>query len=88
MRNGNWLKNQGYCPEYTIQIYFQATANLKAINQVEGIPKPWRLTYCYGRALQASALKAWNGDDANAKQVHEAFGKMALANSKASMGES
>lgn len=27
--------------------------------------KPWALTFSYGRALQASVLKAWGGKDAN-----------------------
>jgi len=33
---------------------------LNAINQYPG-KKPWALTFSYGRALQASALKAWGG---------------------------
>merc|ERR1711983_620969 len=65
----------------------QATLNLNAINKFEGAAKPWRLTYCYGRALQGSALAAWNGDDANFKKVHEAFTKAAANNSRASMGQ-
>ena len=28
-------------------------------------PHPWQLSFSYGRALQAPALKAWKGDDAN-----------------------
>ena len=66
---------------------FQATLNLNAINKFEGAAKPWRLTFCYGRALQGSALAAWNGNDANVKELHSAFAKMADNNSKASMGE-
>ena len=34
--------------------------HLSAINQVEG-PKPWKLSYSYGRALQDEALNAWRG---------------------------
>jgi len=38
----------------------QATANLNAMN-ARG-PHPWELSFSYGRALQAPALKAWGGD--------------------------
>lgn len=38
------------------QSELDATANLNAINAVPG-PKPWALTFSYGRALQASVLK-------------------------------
>ena len=41
----------------------EATANLDAINK-KG-PHPWQFSFSYGRALQAPALKAWKGDDAN-----------------------
>ena len=35
----------------------EATENLNAINKIEGTP--WNLSFSYGRALQASALQAW-----------------------------
>jgi fructose-bisphosphate aldolase class I len=38
----------------------QATANLNAMN-AQG-PHPWELSFSYGRALQAPALKAWGGE--------------------------
>ena len=34
--------------------------NLDAINKYP-VPKPWALTFSYGRALQASVLRAWAG---------------------------
>ena len=37
----------------------QASLNLNAMNALQGIPKPWALTFSYGRALQSSVLKAW-----------------------------
>jgi len=37
----------------------EASLNLNAMNKLQGIPRPWRLTFSYGRALQASVLKAW-----------------------------
>ena len=41
-----------------------ATINLNAINVCPG-PKPWALTFSFGRALQASVLKIWQGEDKN-----------------------
>lgn len=35
--------------------------------------RPWALTFSYGRALQASALKAWGGKPENVKASQEAF---------------
>jgi fructose-bisphosphate aldolase class I len=37
----------------------EATAHLSAMNAMG--PLPWKLTFSYGRALQAPALKAWGG---------------------------
>lgn len=41
----------------------EATVNLSAMNQVP--QRPWALTFSYGRALQASVLKAWGGKKEN-----------------------
>ena len=38
---------------------------------------PWQLSFSYGRALQASALKAWGGKSENVKAGQEAFLKQA-----------
>jgi fructose-bisphosphate aldolase, class I len=38
-----------------------ATAHLNAMNAEA--PHPWQLSFSYGRALQAPALKAWAGKD-------------------------
>jgi len=38
---------------------------------------PWQLSFSYGRALQASALKAWGGKSENVKVGQEAFLKQA-----------
>src|SRR6516225_3737943 len=40
----------------------QATAHLNAINQLPG-PKPWKISFSYGRALQDPALEAWHGKE-------------------------
>jgi fructose-bisphosphate aldolase, class I len=39
-----------------------ATAHLNAINRLLG-PKPWKVSFSYGRALQDPALDAWQGRD-------------------------
>ncbi|XP_054166796.1 fructose-bisphosphate aldolase-like isoform X2 [Oppia nitens] len=64
----------------------EASVNLNAINQFEG-KKPWALTFSYGRALQASALKAWGGKKENLKAGEQEFLKRAKANSEASLGK-
>jgi len=61
-----------------------ATENLNAINQCTGVAKPWRLSFSFGRALQASALKAWNGTDVAAGQAE--LLKRAEANGQAALG--
>ena len=64
-----------------------ATAHLNAMNKLFGEKCPWNLTYSYGRALQAPALKAWNGDNKNISIAQDAFYKRAKFNSLATKGE-
>ncbi|EMP29911.1 Fructose-bisphosphate aldolase B [Chelonia mydas] len=64
----------------------EASLNLSAINQCS-LPKPWKLTFSYGRALQASALAAWAGKPENKKATQEAFCKRAQINGLASKGQ-
>ncbi|TRZ06266.1 hypothetical protein HGM15179_020841 [Zosterops borbonicus] len=64
----------------------EASLNLNAINRCP-LPRPWALTFSYGRALQASALKAWAGKKDNTKAAQEEFVKRALANSLACQGK-
>lgn len=64
----------------------EASVNLNAINAYEG-RKPWRLTFSYGRALQASVLKAWGGKPESIKAGQEELLKRAKANSLASMAK-
>jgi fructose-bisphosphate aldolase class I len=45
----------------------EASVYLNAINQLDGVPKPWRLSFSFGRALQKSCLKAWGGKAENVK---------------------
>ena len=62
-----------------------ATAHLNVMNQIKGTP--WNLTFSYGRALQAPALKAWSGKDENISSAQDAFMKRAKFNSLATKGE-
>ncbi len=54
----------------------EASMNLNSIN-ICPLPKPWALTFSYGRALQASALNAWRGELSNEKAATEEFIKRA-----------
>src|SRR5919109_158728 len=62
-----------------------ATAHLNAMN-ARG-PHPWELSFSYGRALQAPALKAWGGDEANVQAAQEAYAHRAKMNGLARSGE-
>ncbi len=61
-----------------------ATAHLNAMNQLGDLP--WQLSFSYGRALQAPALKAWKGDTANVDAGRDAFLHRAKLNSAARSG--
>jgi fructose-bisphosphate aldolase class I len=63
-----------------------ATAHLNAINRLSG-PKPWKISFSYGRALQDSAMAAWQGRDENLKAGQQAFYRRARCNSAATRGE-
>ena len=62
-----------------------ATAHLNAINRLPG-PKPWKISFSYGRALQDAALEAWHGRDDNVKAAQEALAHRARCNGAASLG--
>ncbi|KAG7462043.1 hypothetical protein MATL_G00198280 [Megalops atlanticus] len=64
----------------------EASLNLNAINQTP-LHRPWKLTFSYGRALQASALAAWQGKPGNKQAGQEAFVIRAKINGLASKGE-
>jgi fructose-bisphosphate aldolase class I len=63
----------------------QATENLAAINQLPG-PKPWTLSFSYGRALQDEALAAWQGKSENVSKGQSAFHHRALCDRAAVLG--
>lgn len=62
-----------------------ATAHLDAMNKIGGFP--WKLSFSYGRALQAPALKAWGGKPENAFISQDALSHRAKMNKFASLGE-
>ncbi|KAI5696035.1 hypothetical protein M8J75_007161 [Diaphorina citri] len=64
----------------------EASVNLDAINKYSG-KKPWALTFSYGRALQASVLRAWNGKPENVKAAQDELLKRAKANALACQGK-
>jgi fructose-bisphosphate aldolase class I len=61
-----------------------ATAHLNAMNAMG--PHPWELSFSYGRALQAPALKAWGGDPANVAAGQAAYLHRAKMNGLARSG--
>jgi fructose-bisphosphate aldolase, class I len=61
-----------------------ATAHLNAMNAMG--PHPWKLSFSYGRALQAPALKAWQGETANVEAAQQAFYRRAKFNGAAVQG--
>jgi fructose-bisphosphate aldolase class I len=62
----------------------QATENLSLMNQSGRLP--WRLTFSYGRALQAAAMKTWAGKEANVRAAQKAFLHRVRMNSLAASG--
>ncbi len=62
-----------------------ATANLDAMVRCGGA-KPWALTFSYGRALQASALKAWAGQPGNVAAAQAVLTRRCVANGNAALG--
>src|SRR3954465_15925171 len=63
----------------------EATAHLNAMNRIGGLP--WKLTFSYGRALQAAPQKAWSGYAENIAAGQRAFTHRARMNALASKGE-
>jgi fructose-bisphosphate aldolase class I len=50
-------------------------------------PKPWKISFSYGRALQDAAMAAWRGQDENRTAGQRAFYHRARCNSAATPGE-
>ena len=62
----------------------EATAHLDAMNRIGGFP--WKMTFSYGRALQAAPQKAWGGHAAHVPAAQTAFTHRAQMNGLASRG--
>lgn len=62
-----------------------ATAHLDAMNRTG--PHPWSLSFSYGRALQAAAIKTWAGKPENWKAGQAAFAHRARLNGAAQLGK-
>ena len=63
----------------------EATAHLDAMNKIGGFP--WKMTFSYGRALQAAPQKAWSGNRENTAAAQAAFTHRARMNGLASLGQ-
>lgn len=64
-----------------------ATAHLNAMNADYAPLLPWKLSFSYGRALQAAPLKAWGGKAENVPAAQKAFAHRAKMNGLAQLGE-
>ena len=62
----------------------EATSRLNAMNALG--QHPWKLSFSYGRALQAAALKAWGGKEENVEAAQRAYYHRAKMNSAAQTG--
>ncbi|MBZ0146062.1 MAG: fructose-bisphosphate aldolase class I [Pseudorhodoplanes sp.] len=62
-----------------------ATAHLDAMNKIGNMP--WKLTFSYGRALQAAPQKAWSGKSENVAAAQRALTHRAMMNGLASLGQ-
>eukprot|EP00116_Pleurobrachia_bachei_P012920 sb/3473182/ len=63
-----------------ISVFFQLT-------HFSSARKPWALSFSYGRALQASVLKAWQGKPENVSAAQNELRKRAYANHMACLGK-
>jgi len=63
-----------------------ATAHLNAINRLP-TPKPWKISFSFGRALQDPALEAWHGKDENLAAGQRALYQRANSNAAATLGK-
>jgi fructose-bisphosphate aldolase class I len=68
------------------QDHVLATEHLNAINALPE-PKPWKLSFSYGRALQDEALEIWHGKKENVVAGQRAFYHRAKCDSAAALGK-
>ena len=67
------------------QTEVEATEHLDAMNKIGGFE--WKLSFSYGRALQAGALKAWSGDAENVFIAQDILSHRAKMNNLAALGK-
>jgi fructose-bisphosphate aldolase class I len=65
----------------------EASLNLNCMNKITNAPRPWALTFSYGRALQQTVLKTWLGLAENVPAAQAALLERAKANGLATMGK-
>ena len=68
------------------QDHLAATMNLNAINQLDA-PKPWKLSFSYGRALQDEALQVWLGKQQNVQAGQKMYAHRAKCVNAAALGK-
>lgn len=68
------------------QSELDSTNHLDLINKTPG-RKPWQLSFSYGRALQASCLSAWKGEQENTAAAQAVFATRAKMNGLAASGK-
>ncbi|XP_053982604.1 fructose-bisphosphate aldolase-like [Hylaeus anthracinus] len=64
----------------------ESTINLNAICAYDG-KKPWRISFCYGRALQNAAMNVWKGLPENVQNAQAVLLERARLCSEASLGK-
>jgi fructose-bisphosphate aldolase class I len=64
----------------------EATLNLNEMNKLHDVKKPWNLSFSYGRALQHSCLRAWQGKKENVAEAKRVLLEKAKNNSLATLG--
>ncbi len=70
------------------QSEIEATEHLNEMNALDGVSLPWPLSFSYGRALQASALKMWGANPKdNVAAAQQELLHRARMNGLAAMGE-
>ena len=63
----------------------EATTHLNTMNNLDN-SLPWAVTFSYGRALQAAAMKTWAGDHANFDAAQTVVLRRARMNGLAAQG--
>lgn len=69
------------------QTEIEATSNLNEMNKLPQELRPWKLSFSYGRALQASVLKSWNGKAENVVAAQKTLLHRSLSNKLAALGK-